>query len=356
LEATPAEDRRMLRTIPFLLRGIGDKRAIPALIRAIPRCYGNDGSDMGYRCEDPELLAFLQLHDNSDRDDRDGYNYGRPLNEVFRTLQRWTGVKHDWNQLAFVSAHEGTERQEQIGQKLFQENALRWARWWEEHWSEHVDDADYSKVNLPAFESQEPIVIRLDRTKPLKRANGRSGLIAQPVYNAQSERTFCDLDTGRWSGLPQNYRGRSREELSKLLPAIMVWAKANGFDVMGTEVEHQGRSFYALEAIDLEAWEIPMSYWRSREAHPPQSMIDAGRPVKRLLAYFDAEQNAYDPSQLAVFFYITNEGTPGLLYLGVEVKDTNVIIGTPSTPNEELNPIGFWKGRRFGLAILAESQ
>ena len=60
LDKTPSEDRLMLRSLPFILRGIGDNRAIPVLIRTIPKCNGQDGSDMGYRCKDPELFAFMK--------------------------------------------------------------------------------------------------------------------------------------------------------------------------------------------------------------------------------------------------------------------------------------------------------
>ncbi|MCA9187700.1 MAG: hypothetical protein KDA99_18855, partial [Planctomycetales bacterium] len=92
LRDTPYENRRMLRSIPFVLRGIGDARAVPALIESLIKCYGQDGSDMGYNTADPELLAFMRNHDDDLTDlDPNGYNWGRPINEVRTALQVLTG-------------------------------------------------------------------------------------------------------------------------------------------------------------------------------------------------------------------------------------------------------------------------
>ena len=308
---------------------------------------------MGYRSDDPELMKFMQKHDNRDSD-RDGYSYGRPVNEVYRTLERWTGVKHDWNQLAFVSAKGGTIRQRQLKQKLFQKNAVRWAKWWEEHWHEHVGGTKFAEVNLPESKYDMPVVFKLDREKPLKRASGRGNMIAQSLYNTKSVRTFYDLDTGRWSGLPDRFRGMGREELSRTKKEIVEWAKANGFDLMGTEVDDGDTRYYALEAIDLDAWEIPMSHWRSGEVRSPQSFIKLGRPIEQLIAHYDDEKKAHDHTKTGLFFFITNEHTPGQIYLGIEVKDTNLAPGRPARGDSQLNPKGFWKGRRLGLAILDE--
>jgi beta-lactamase regulating signal transducer with metallopeptidase domain len=369
LDATPSDDRLMLRSIPFIMRGIGDKRTIPALIRAIPRCGGDGGSDIAYRCEDPELLKFLQTHDNNERDDRSCYSYGRPINEVFRTLERWTGVSHGWKQLAFVwHRNKGTPRQRQLQQALFNNNAQRWAHWWEEHWQEHVADSQWADVRLPDFDRELPVEYHLDHNKPLKHGPGRSQ-IAESVYAVKSGRTFYDLDTRRECGLPETWRGRSRDELEAVQDDIIAWARTEGFDVMGTEIDHQNRRHYALAAIDLEAWEIPMAFWLSesrlhsmleRSEQPmgevsAQFMIDSGRPIENLLAHFDSDKQVYNHDQIATFFCITSEGTPGLLYLGVEVKDTNVIPG-PLMGDDELNPKGYRKGRRFCFTGLVESE
>ncbi len=81
-----------------------------------------------------------------------------------------------------------------------------------------------------------------------------------------------------------------------------------------------------------------------------QDFIDEGRKTETYLAWFDADKNDYDFNRTGKFFYITNNGTPGLLKLGVEVHDTNVMIGSSFDGDDDLNPVGFYKGRRFSLS------
>src|SRR5689334_5164123 len=52
-----------MRLLPFTLRAIGDPRAVPALIRAIPRTLLPPGSDCGMSVREPELLKFMQAND-----------------------------------------------------------------------------------------------------------------------------------------------------------------------------------------------------------------------------------------------------------------------------------------------------
>ena len=65
-ELDRTESNHDLRDFGFVLRGIGDPRAVPALIRAIPRLAQPVGSDCGYEIKnDPELLKFMQENDNT---------------------------------------------------------------------------------------------------------------------------------------------------------------------------------------------------------------------------------------------------------------------------------------------------
>ena len=60
-----ANTDHVLRKLGFVLRGIGDPRAVPALIRTIPRLARDTASDCLYTIKnDPELLKFMQENDN----------------------------------------------------------------------------------------------------------------------------------------------------------------------------------------------------------------------------------------------------------------------------------------------------
>jgi hypothetical protein len=79
-----------LRSLAFCLRAIGDPRAVPALIRAIPKALRPPGSDCGVIIADRDLRAFMLAHQNY-KDDRGRHvASGRPVNEILSALERLT--------------------------------------------------------------------------------------------------------------------------------------------------------------------------------------------------------------------------------------------------------------------------
>src|SRR5437868_11916439 len=54
---------RAIRRLAFALRAIGDPRAVPGLIRAIPRTHLPSSSDYGLIVADQALTEFMQKHD-----------------------------------------------------------------------------------------------------------------------------------------------------------------------------------------------------------------------------------------------------------------------------------------------------
>ena len=172
-EATPelvsemdaTHDELMLRSLAFVMRGIGDKPRISALIRALPKTCVKPGSDMGYIAKDPELLAFMQKHGKEEMGGTH-YPFGRGINEFRSTLQKLTGVKHGEDEIASVVLR-GTPRQQMLQRGLYQRCAERWAKWWELHWKEYVGDERYARVNAaPAAR------VRLSRPRPFPMVQG----------------------------------------------------------------------------------------------------------------------------------------------------------------------------------------
>ena len=70
-------ENRMLRRLGFALRAIGDPRAVPALIRAIPKTLLPSSSDYGLIVGDKELTDFMQTHDLNQRKGRDVLRSGK---------------------------------------------------------------------------------------------------------------------------------------------------------------------------------------------------------------------------------------------------------------------------------------
>ena len=94
--------------LAFALRAIGDKRAVPALIRALPKTLLPSRSDFGVEVEDPELVRFAQQHDQTGkvRGLRDYVNYGRAFREVTSALHRLTGKDFGEMELNWVHLAE----------------------------------------------------------------------------------------------------------------------------------------------------------------------------------------------------------------------------------------------------------
>ena len=77
---------RMLRRLGFALRAIGDPRAVPALIRAIPKTLLPSSSDYGLIVGDKGLTEFMQTHDLNRGKGGTYFDLGRPGREIIGTL------------------------------------------------------------------------------------------------------------------------------------------------------------------------------------------------------------------------------------------------------------------------------
>ena len=82
-----------------------------------------------------------------------------------------------------------------------------------------------------------------------------------------------------------------------------------------------------------------------------ESLQQEGRHTEGLLLHYDRERKEIAPAEIATFLFVTREGTPGLLFIGIEVKDDSLQPGGVYDGDHELNPVAFRKGRRFGFKL-----
>ena len=141
-------ESRELRSLGFTLRAIGDPRAVPALIRAIPRTLVPPGSDFGLTMDDPKLLAFLQQHDLDKGADGRNFSFGMPYREITGALHAITGQRFNEDELHFINL-QGTPKQRWLQRWLFHGLAARWAVWWKQNWRKFTDAPAYSRVSVP---------------------------------------------------------------------------------------------------------------------------------------------------------------------------------------------------------------
>jgi hypothetical protein len=155
VELDATDDDMMLRSLGFILRAIGDKRAVPALIRAIPKTLRKPASGFGLRADDAELLAFMQKNEHRQGGaPREGlYSFGRPVHEITGALEKLTGANQREEEIYNVLLGGGP-RQQQLQRRLYHECAQRWATWWEANWKANVSDEKYAVVNLPTSDDQ----------------------------------------------------------------------------------------------------------------------------------------------------------------------------------------------------------
>jgi hypothetical protein len=315
LDATDSDI--MLRNLGFVLRAIGDKRAIPALIRAFPKTLREPGSDMGLRCADQELLAFMQKHDLNSTDRGGMYSFGRPVREIGAALRSLSGTRQGEEELNGVML-EGSARQQHLQRQIFYRCAQSWQKWWEKNWREHVTDVRYALVRLP---SEEPIPVKLFPSGEGVTTNGvNSGYIAVPDDDASARgEMFYDLDTGRAAhALPDHLKVLQDDPYR--LDRIQDWAAQEGFDLMGTMYQAPGseKRVYAIRGLGLTAWEIdPARYESIDDELKKDAPLTMGRPAAGLLLHYDADRNEYDPTATAAFLFLTRESTYGILFVGV---------------------------------------
>jgi len=151
IEELDRTDRdRALRALGFVLRGIGDPRAVPGLIRAIPRLIQPASSDFGLTIKnDPELLKFMWANDLNHIGNNKGavemngliiFYYQRPIREIMTVLEKVTHQSLGWRDLDPASAKADGVIELRHQRTLFLDHARKWADWWSHNWKDFVLD------------------------------------------------------------------------------------------------------------------------------------------------------------------------------------------------------------------------
>src|SRR5438876_10313456 len=331
-----------MRLLPFALRAIGDPRAVPALIRAVPRTLLPPGSDCGMSVRDAELLKFMQTHDlhdaPGDRLARRDFGMGRPVREVCGALRKITGTNQ--NDIAIYSTFlDGGEQQRAMERRAFDEVARRWAHWWKENSSRFVEDPALADARLPA-PKEEPAFKRFLTGPNMKVSGGESGMIVTALEKG-SPNCCLALGLNRTLNLPKELSDTTAGAIS--IENVSAWAARAGADLLGTQYRdpQSGKLYYCVRPLGLQAWEIPNRYWTNieqeiqRDALPP---LDC--PAGNLLIHFDAGQHHYAPERRATFLFIMRDGMQGILRVMAQVTRpwTPRDLGMPAVAPDETEP------------------
>lgn len=350
------EDDRMIASLAFVLRAIGDRRSVPALIRAIPKTLVSSEANFisQNKGSDGDLELFFQKHKLEGMGPVMGCSTSAI--ELRGTLAALTDAKLPIPQ-TFGS---GTERQVYLQRQLLHQAAVRLAEWWEQNSKRFVDDIAYAKVSLSPFTTAEPKAVT-----PIELLNKLSWSMEDQLQAMQSASTaskvgyrtmFLDLDTGRSDTMPPHLKDKELSEQDRI--DLLAWCEKEGFDVFCDQIDERNSNLhYVLRGIGLRAWQVEEKLWSEGfESKSWSEIAKEGRVVNGdQLIPFVEEDGKLDPTATGVFLFVTREGNPGLIYLGPEV--------TPDAERSDKDSAdwlhdhhGFVKGRKFRLHFFEENQ
>ena len=344
LDHTTAD--RSIRRLAFALRAIGDPRAVPALIRAIPNTLLPSSSDYGLLVNDFGLTEFMQKYDlSAGSNHRMGGGYfdvGRPPREVFAALHKMTKQNFEDDDIDGIWLSDDPRRQV-LQRRLYLRNAQRWQTWWDANWKTFIQDAGYQTVGLRVVEeSLPPATKTLGPTARL--GDGVQGETLSPAVQTGKYAThFLDLDTGYSPKWPAEF---PRDEAKLDQKQLAAWAAKNGVDLMCiTHVAADGTQTFVLKAFDMQVWEISERDRRNLDRLIAAGTLPQGHAVEELLMHYDTESKQSVPEANAAFIYITREGSMGVIETTDRVTRTADLTGQLSAPTG----VGFFKGVKFNM-------
>lgn len=350
LEKTEAD--LPLRLLGFTLRAIGDPRAVPALIRSIPRTLRRPGSDCGVQLKPGELKEFMLEHHDAGPDERGYVTLNRPVREISAALHGITRTSNGEEEL-YHTFLEGDGHQRDLQRQVYDRIAHRWADWWQTNWDRFVADARLAEVALPPLSLSGELGPGQFPTGPnVKISGGQSNVGMSPV-ESRGASCFLDLDTGRQPAWPE---GLAYSSSTVGQQAVWLWAAQEGIDLAAVTYRAPGgdKDYYCLKAVATQAWEVPNERWDTIAEEVKQNIpLELGRPVGELLIHYDSEQNRFVPNRRATFLFITHEGTPGILRLTTQVLPQGTPLAQPKLPAMN-DPVTAFR-KRYGLSLASSA-
>lgn len=313
LETTDRDNT--LRALGFTLRAIGDRRAVPHLIRAIPKTLRprGSGSDCGCIVTDQELFAFMSLHDRSPGDGKH-FSYGRPVNEILDTLEKLTGHREppgegqrDDLRHVFLG---GSEAEQAAQRKRFADRMQAWQDWWGKNWRHFVTERQLETVAI--VPRDDDLVARdgLARFGPLfpTGPDVRLGPIRDVVLESAHHwdaKSHIDFDTGRVYEYLEQLHLPDELKDTQLGIQVKSWYLQHGIDA---------RSYGSVEGQDLFVWLVDDDRWETMEDEiRAGGELKLGREATTYLAPFGDSRTDFQWDRGGVFLITTREGGRGIV-------------------------------------------
>lgn len=342
-ELDRTDENAMFSRLGFALRAIGDPRAVPALIRALPKTLDHPTGGFLTSVNSLELATFMQQHDlHGTRVGGSGYFFfARPVSEICGALQKLTGQRELDADVLRIRLSDDPRRQ-RLQRRLYVRAARSWETWWETHCREFTWDPAYQKVNLQlAAEALPPTSAALG--PHAKFGDQEQGVTLSPVTEEdQDAHYFYDLDTGIARGWPPQIPKDAANLDDKQLAA---WAAESGVDLMCViRQAADGSDVYVLRSFGMKVWEISPADLKRLDTLITAGKLPEGPAMGELLMHYDSKSRQPVAGVNATFIYVTREGCVGL----IEVTDqvTHKIVMPPVSDDPGY---GLYRGVRFNL-------
>lgn len=317
-------DTFCMSAFAFSLRAIGDQRAIPSLIRALPRAFfrgysSNRQYNSSYFVDEP-MREFFAKHsfpfDPRCSSSRTTYA------EIRYSLQELTGHYIDDSVILSMSI-SGDPRRRALQQKMMYAHTQQWADWWDEYGVQSVKDPSFARSNLkleeivvppPPPSLEFPADPRLLHFDHLDR-----GTISPPLQQGLAARYFLDLDTGTTYGWPKTIPQQESQFDKK---PLRDWMKARGIDLVCIESPNpEGTHHFAARAIDMKVWNLTQDEYDVIEQIPHRNFLAGGTPAGDILDPQTPIPYLGDSRRQSSYRFETRDGSAG--YLRIEEKRYN---------------------------------
>jgi len=317
-ELDGTERRNTISSLAFTLRAIGDNRAVPALIRAIPKTLlSGKYSDCGIRIRDPELRAFLWPHQHwISRVETEFFSYGRPGTEILASLERLTKHREPPPNVTGPNLLEvfleGTDAEQARQRALYEERRRMWDAWWSEHWQDYLAAEELKSVELPKRDVdvvEAATVRRFERLFPTG-PHVQLGLIQElslDTDEVKRGRSCLDFETGQVVVYKKGMvtgKDAARYEDQR----INDWMAANGLDLHATGGFVEGSALYSWR-IDDQRWDTLATQILKNE---PLLLGTEGMAYLRQNGDFE---HFWTAEKMETRFFLTREGGRGIVQI-----------------------------------------
>ncbi len=293
--------------VAFTLRAIGDLRAVPALIRALPRSVDQIGG-FGLTTANEDIRRFMIQHAGSadPYPGHDIFSFDSPLDELDCSLRKITGHSE-----GKIYPDTDSPAEQAAAAAVRREMAKRWTKWWTENRHKYVSDAELATVENRAAPQDDPVeAAGLAKFGPLFPAGKdvRLGPVHDLVLPAGitiDVKACLNFDTGRTFGQLEGSRLNVRADWLR-------WYQETGVDARVTAGEE-------LVGYDVRAWLVDNVLWdKLPDELATRDAIDPGikGPSSSFYPCRVEGVGRIDAGTLpATFLVITREGSRGILQI-----------------------------------------